>query len=112
MSVVLIRRNIYYGPEPRAPGAFFWISVYTEGFDDVASADQFQEMFRIKPNDQVQVSTLVRQSIRSRSLKIAKLSASEFSSGTAIGFQVWQRSRSNWVYLIAPWQKFFHAIIW
>ena len=29
--------------------------VYTEGYDDVASADQFQEMFRIRPNDQVQV---------------------------------------------------------
>ena len=57
------RRSLIYGKNlffllrkrPRAPGAFFWISVYTEGFDDVASADQFQEMFRIKPNDQVQV---------------------------------------------------------
>ena len=29
--------------------------VYTEGYDDVTSAGQFQEMFRIKPNDQVQV---------------------------------------------------------
>ena len=29
--------------------------VYTEGYDDVASASQFQEMFEIKPADQVQV---------------------------------------------------------
>ncbi len=29
--------------------------VYTEGYDDVASAGQFEEMFGIKPSDQVQV---------------------------------------------------------
>ena len=29
--------------------------LYTEGYDDIASASQFQEMFNINPNDQVQV---------------------------------------------------------
>jgi len=29
--------------------------VYTEGYDDIASAGQFKEMFNIRPDDQVQV---------------------------------------------------------
>ena len=29
--------------------------VYTDGYDDVASASQFRAMFGIKPDDQVQV---------------------------------------------------------
>ena len=29
--------------------------VYTEGYDDIASSEQFEEMFGIKPDDQVQV---------------------------------------------------------
>ena len=29
--------------------------VYTKGYDDIASSGQFEEMFGIKPDDQVQV---------------------------------------------------------